>query len=609
MLKKIKEWLEVKNSKNKVGRPKLAQKELKKSVKIEIALAFVLCATLVLSGTSALTGKSPLELLGLNGQNKFKGDVAVDYNSPTLTYSSKTKNINISEFIKNMQITYTFANYSDSQTDCPKIIDKDKSIAGVQNPTYQKKMQNFFIDGTTVYFSFPIRSAIHEKEIDSNNCTATECIACKTTKGEQSTLFKSQVKTAVIIKKDINDTNPKTKNLATEVVAINPDGGHGQTFDIVKESDINYFYSAANVKSDTSQYISGENGYLFATHSGVSKLEIPNTAKTISNFSTKRNFSTFTFPEISLDVNYVAIKNSNKLYIYQKNSFFSNNAVLASTTLSTGSSQGSDISNPYFYHYYGKIDGDANIDVYYFDSTKKTIKKTYFMTIPIKYLRNKIINNLFLENILDKGSLSSFAKPDTDSTKNELNTLYIYNIEAEGIKYIGGKIYFGIIYNTSIFKEIVNSNNEKTIKHYKQNYNNIYSIDIDEARDTIHFLATQTTTSFGKFNVVKVTNKNCYNITKPAGVSNNWRVHLFHKNTNSGSFVLHDNYDYLTAQTVKVCFTKHYNKETFRILVKATDKAGSDSVLTSPSYTTWQPTGWSYNSDIGWSSKDYNIIW
>ncbi len=74
MLKKIKEWLTPKQ-KNKIGRPKLAKKDLLKSVKIELIIAFVLCATLILSGTSVFTGKSPLELLGLNNQNSFFGSV------------------------------------------------------------------------------------------------------------------------------------------------------------------------------------------------------------------------------------------------------------------------------------------------------------------------------------------------------------------------------------------------------------------------------------------------------------------------------------------------------------------------------------------------------
>ncbi len=77
MLNKIKEWLKPKN-KNKVGRPKLANKDTKKIVKIEIALAFVLCATLVLSGTSVLTGKSPIELLSFGMAGKASGRAYVD---------------------------------------------------------------------------------------------------------------------------------------------------------------------------------------------------------------------------------------------------------------------------------------------------------------------------------------------------------------------------------------------------------------------------------------------------------------------------------------------------------------------------------------------------
>ncbi|HOZ54042.1 MAG TPA: hypothetical protein PKY25_01765 [Bacilli bacterium] len=74
MIRKIKEWFTPKG-KNKVGRPKLAKKELMKTVKIELAMAFVLCATLLFSFTSVLTGKSPLELLGLSDQNKYFGSV------------------------------------------------------------------------------------------------------------------------------------------------------------------------------------------------------------------------------------------------------------------------------------------------------------------------------------------------------------------------------------------------------------------------------------------------------------------------------------------------------------------------------------------------------
>lgn len=59
MLKKI-------NIKNKVGRPKLASKSLKKVAGIELILAFILCATLIFSGVSVLTGKTSLELLGIH---------------------------------------------------------------------------------------------------------------------------------------------------------------------------------------------------------------------------------------------------------------------------------------------------------------------------------------------------------------------------------------------------------------------------------------------------------------------------------------------------------------------------------------------------------------
>lgn len=61
MLKKI-------NIKNKVGRPKLASKSLKKIAGIELILAFILCFTLIFSGISILTGKTSLDLLGIHNK-------------------------------------------------------------------------------------------------------------------------------------------------------------------------------------------------------------------------------------------------------------------------------------------------------------------------------------------------------------------------------------------------------------------------------------------------------------------------------------------------------------------------------------------------------------
>ena len=57
---------------NKVGRPKLASKSLKKTAGIEVILAIVLCLTMVFSGVGILTGKTSLELLGIDN---FAADV------------------------------------------------------------------------------------------------------------------------------------------------------------------------------------------------------------------------------------------------------------------------------------------------------------------------------------------------------------------------------------------------------------------------------------------------------------------------------------------------------------------------------------------------------
>lgn len=74
MIKKIKEWFTPKQKK-KLGRPKLARKDLLKSAKIELVMTFLLLATFAFAGTSTLTGKSPLELLGLNNQDSYFGSV------------------------------------------------------------------------------------------------------------------------------------------------------------------------------------------------------------------------------------------------------------------------------------------------------------------------------------------------------------------------------------------------------------------------------------------------------------------------------------------------------------------------------------------------------
>lgn len=95
MIKKIKEWLSS-EYKSKVGRPKLANENLIKAAKMEAVLAFILCITLTLSGAGVLTGKSPLELLGIKS-NKLLGDVntkkqEVDKVCPSgYEYSTKTE--------------------------------------------------------------------------------------------------------------------------------------------------------------------------------------------------------------------------------------------------------------------------------------------------------------------------------------------------------------------------------------------------------------------------------------------------------------------------------------------------------------------------------------
>ncbi|HOZ54175.1 MAG TPA: hypothetical protein PKY25_02485 [Bacilli bacterium] len=67
-----------KKDKYKVGRPKLAKRTLLKAAKIELALALVLCATMILSSISVLTGRSPLDLIYSTIKENFAGAVQLD---------------------------------------------------------------------------------------------------------------------------------------------------------------------------------------------------------------------------------------------------------------------------------------------------------------------------------------------------------------------------------------------------------------------------------------------------------------------------------------------------------------------------------------------------
>lgn len=136
MIKKIKEWFTPKQ-KNKVGRPKLAKKELMKAVKIELVMAFVLCATLVFSGTSFLTGKSPLELLGLNNQNNFFGSV---------TYASITAKTD----------QFVVADGTNSQNVCHRIyVPTDAGKNWRMHVYYKPYNQNYFTGiVSNVYFQY-----------------------------------------------------------------------------------------------------------------------------------------------------------------------------------------------------------------------------------------------------------------------------------------------------------------------------------------------------------------------------------------------------------------------------------------------------------------------
>ncbi len=127
MIKKVKEWLEIRKAKNKVGRPKLVTKDTLKAVKIELSLAFVFCAILLLFGTSIITSKSPLELLGINSKEEFAGAatnnneilvlIAPSTTTTTLPYGTvveiKTTFVNTSGTYYRKWFTYTIINGKD----------------------------------------------------------------------------------------------------------------------------------------------------------------------------------------------------------------------------------------------------------------------------------------------------------------------------------------------------------------------------------------------------------------------------------------------------------------------------------------------------------------
>ena len=100
MFKKMRKWFTPK-LKSKIGRPKLAKKGVLKAAKIELVMAFLLCATFALAGTSTLTGRSPLELLSFGLASKASGGT---YSVPSKTYNLVCNNKQIG--------TYTIQNYT-----------------------------------------------------------------------------------------------------------------------------------------------------------------------------------------------------------------------------------------------------------------------------------------------------------------------------------------------------------------------------------------------------------------------------------------------------------------------------------------------------------------
>lgn len=78
----------------KIGRPKLANKNILRSAKIELAMAFLLAGIMVLSGTSVLTGKSPIELLSFGAASKVSGNYIINPDNSNESVTSYQLNLN-----------------------------------------------------------------------------------------------------------------------------------------------------------------------------------------------------------------------------------------------------------------------------------------------------------------------------------------------------------------------------------------------------------------------------------------------------------------------------------------------------------------------------------
>ena len=128
--------------------------------------------------------------------------------------------------------------------------------------------------------------------------------------------------------------------------------------------------------------------------------------------------------------------------------------------------------------------------------------------------------------------------------------------------------------------------------------------------ETVYMIA-QWSNETSKFIVNSVGN-NCYTVTPPKN-TDYWKVHTYYKSASSsyfGSNKISDlSYNHYNdkVETQMICFKKQkYNSESYRLLVKVTT-GPNDKVK--GSISSWRPNGWSINSSIGWSYKDFNVKW
>lgn len=152
-----------------------------------------------------------------------------------------------------------------------------------------------------------------------------------------------------------------------------------------------------------------------------------------------------------------------------------------------------------------------------------------------------------------------------------------------------------------------NSSNLKSVNYYKDQVSVAKTV---AAGETVTMYAQWKAApqsqqkSYTVFRIEQNTKKNCFNVYAPSNASY-WRVQVFYKSAGASSYgtnkIFSSNHYNDNIKSQVVCFNKGYGD--YRILVKKTT-GSNDKANGAP--TSWKPAGGSANSSIGWAYKDYN---